>query len=97
MASYTEYETYMKKYKEEYGEQVVVLYQCGKFYEIYDANEGLVNIKELSELLNIQLTKRNKAKIKIDRSNFSMIGFPMQVLPRYINLLTNNQYTCYYV
>lgn len=93
MSLYEEYETYTKKYQEEYGVHVVVLYRCGSFYEIYSANDGLVDIKAISELLNIQVSRRNKAILNVDRSNFNMAGFPMFALKKFVNILVDNNYT----
>lgn len=90
---YQDYINYVKKYKEEYGEQCVVMYQCGSFYEVYSANDGLVNIKELSELLSVQLTRKTKAKLEVDTNNYNMLGFPVASLQKYSNILINNKYT----
>lgn len=90
---YDEYEQYVKKYKQEYGDNTVVLYRCGSFYEIYSANDGLVDIKYLSELLNIQVSRRNKAILEVDRSNFNMAGFPMFALKKFVNMLIEASFT----
>lgn len=89
---YDEYEYYTKKYKEEYGEKCVVLYQCGQFFEVYSANDGLVDIKTISELLNIQVSRRNKSILEVNRSNTLMAGFPMFALRKFINILVENNY-----
>jgi DNA mismatch repair protein MutS len=94
MASlYDEYESYVLKYKKEYGDNTVVLYQCGSFFEIYSSGDGEVRIKELSELLNIQLSRRNKAIIEVNRSNTLMAGFPDYTIEKYLNILVDNNYT----
>lgn len=90
---YDEYETYVKTYKQEYGENTIVLYRCGSFYEIYSANDGLVDIKYISELLNIQVSRRNKAILEVDRSNFNMAGFPMFALKKFVNMLIEASFT----
>ena len=58
-AIYDEYEGYVKKYKNEYGERVAVLLQCGSFYEVYSCDDGLVDIKMLGDILNMTVTKKN--------------------------------------
>ena len=90
---YEEYEDYVKRYQAEYGLKTIVLYRCGSFYEIYAINDGLVNIKEISELLNIQVSRRNKSSLEVDRSNCNMAGFPMFALKKFVNLLIEAGYT----
>ena len=93
MALYSEYEEYTKKYVKEYGPNTVVLYRCGGFYEIYSINDGLVDMKRISELLNIQVSRRNKAILEVNRSNTLMAGFPMYALQKFITILVNDNYT----
>lgn len=93
MSLYNEYESYVLKYTEEYGKHTVVLYRCGSFYEIYSINDGLVDIKALCELLNIQMSKRNKSIVEISRNNCLMAGFPAYTLQKFINILVNENYT----
>lgn len=90
---YDEYEGYVIKYKQEYGDNTIVLYRCGSFYEIYSANDGLVDIKGISELLNIQMSKKNKAILEVNRSNTLMAGFPMYTLQKFVNMLVAENYT----
>jgi DNA mismatch repair protein MutS len=94
MASlYDEYENYVKKAKEDYGPETVVLYRCGQFYEIYAIDDGLVDIKAISDLLNIQVSRRNKAILEVNRSNALMAGFPMFALRKFVTLLLQKNYT----
>lgn len=93
MSLYDEYETYLKQYKQEYGDYTVVLYQCGSFYEIYSCDDGEVDIRTLCNLLNIQISRRNKAILEVNRSNTMMAGFPDYCLSKFINILVDNQYT----
>lgn len=90
---YEEYTAYIQKYRDEYGPRTIVLYRCGSFYEIYSANDGLVDIKAVSELLNIQVSRRNKAILQVDRSNFNMAGFPTWALKKFVNILVSDNYT----
>lgn len=83
----------MKKYKEEFGDQTIVLYECGSFFEIYDDGQGLVNMKEIGELLNIIVSRRNKAILEVSRNNFEMAGFPSHSLKKFISILLSNNYT----
>jgi DNA mismatch repair protein MutS len=93
MALYDEYESYMNKYIKEYGKNTIVLYRCGSFYEIYSINDGLVDMKKICEILNIQMSKRNKAVIEVNRSNSLMCGFPMYTLHKFVALLIDENYT----
>jgi DNA mismatch repair protein MutS len=90
---YDEYEAYVKKYKAEFGDHTIVLYECGSFFEIYDDGRGLVNMKEVSELLNIVVSRRNKNIINVSRNNFEMAGFPSHSLKKFLNILLSNNYT----
>jgi len=90
---YDEYESYVKKYRDLYGERVIVLYMCGSFYEVYSIEDGLVNIKEISELLNIQISRRNKAILDVDRVNTMMAGFPVHAAKKFVSILVQNNYT----
>lgn len=90
---YDDYRDYVIKYKKEFGDNVIVLYECGSFFEIYDDGSGLVNMKEISELLNIIVSRRNKAIIDVSRNNFEMAGFPSHSLKKFINILLANNYT----
>lgn len=90
---YDEYENYVIKYKKEYGDDIVVFYRCGSFFEIYSANDGLIDMKKICDILNIQMSRRNKSIIEVNRSNTLMAGFPMYTLQKFTSLLINNNYT----
>ena len=91
---YDDYIEYVRKYKEEYGENTVVLMQVGSFYEAYTCGSGLVNLKALGELLNLQVTRRNKAILEVSKNNLEMMGFPAYILGKYVNILVQNNFTC---
>ena len=58
-----EYIEYQQKYEKIYGENTIVLYQNGSFFEIFglDNKDEKVGLpKEVSETLNIILTRKNK-------------------------------------
>lgn len=90
---YDEYESYVNTYKKQYGERTIVLYQCGSFYEIYSCGDGNVNIKDLCDLLNIQMSRRNKSILEVNRSNTLLAGFPEYTLNKFLNILVDNNYT----
>jgi DNA mismatch repair protein MutS len=79
-------------YKNEY-EKYLVLLQVGSFYELYSPIPNEIKLKEICELLNIILTKKNKNIEKISKSNPWMAGFPCNSLEKYLEILINNNYT----
>jgi DNA mismatch repair protein MutS len=90
---YDDYEAYLTKYKEEYGENTLVLMECGSFYELYDDGSKNTDLKQIGELLNIQVSRRNKAVIEVSRSNLEMAGFPSYTLKKFLDILVLNNYT----
>ena len=51
-------------FDKKYGENALVLMEIGTFFEVYEVNNEKVKIgkaKEIAELLNIQLTRKNKS------------------------------------
>ena len=84
------------EFEQKYGNNTLVLMQVGSFFEFYGVNnniEKIGNPEEVAELLNIQLTRRNKAIIENSRNNCLMAGFPCHALKRFINILLDNNYT----
>jgi DNA mismatch repair protein MutS len=91
-----DYLEYQIKYELIYGENTIVLMQVGSFFEFYGVNnetEKIGDPQKITELLNIQLTRRNKAILENSRSNCLMAGFPTHALKRFINILLLNNYT----
>ena len=81
-----------------YGENTIVLMQVGTFYECYgvdNENEQInnENLYKLSDILNIQLTRKNKNIKENSRKNPLMIGVNLYSLDKYIQFLLNNNYT----
>ena len=89
---YDEYEAFTKKYKQEYGPRTIVLEQVGSFFEIYSDGD-LIDMKEIGDILNIVISRKNKAIIEISRTNHLMAGFPLYTLKKFVNILVNNNYT----
>lgn len=87
------------KHESIYGSNTIVLMQVGHFYECYgvDNTEESVNsdnLHRLSDILNIQLTRKNKSILENSRKNPMMIGVNIYSIEKYIQLLLNNNYTC---
>jgi len=71
----------------------VVLMEVGTFFETYEAN-GIGKAREIANVLNIQLTKKNKSIPQVDVKNPLMAGFPNHALDRYLErLIEENKYT----
>lgn len=91
-----EYMDYHLTYQKKYGDKTVVLMEVGSFFEIYgvdNAKEKIVNIKEITEVLNITLSKKNKSCEDNSRKNCLMAGFPNVAISRYLPILLQNNYT----
>jgi len=71
----------------------LVLMEIGTFFEVYEAN-GVGKAKEVAELLNIQLTRKNKSIIEVDDKNPLLAGFPNHAIERYLQkLIDEEKYT----
>ena len=86
-----------KEFEKKYGENVVVLMEIGSFFEVYEVNNEELRIgkaKEVAELLNIQLTRKNKTILQNSIKNPIMAGFPSISLDRYLSrLVQTKKYT----
>ena len=86
------------KYAKKYGEHSIVLMQVGHFYEAYavdNDNERVNadNMYRLSDIMNIQLTRKNKSIAENSRGNPLMIGVNIYSIDKYIQILLNSFYT----
>ena len=55
-------------FDKKYGENALVLMEIGTFFEVYEVNnekEKIGKAKEIAELLNIQLTRKNKSILEV--------------------------------
>ena len=92
-----EYLNYHSKYSEKYGKKTIVLMMVGQFYEIYavindDIHVG-ADLNVISDILNIQISRRNKKIKEISYDNFLMAGFPDHAFLKFRNILLNHNYT----
>ena len=78
------------KLTEKFGD-CIVLYAVGSFYEIYSLSEEF--IQRIGDLLNIIVTRKNKSNPIVDRGNHYLCGFPTVSLPRFLNVLLQNNLT----
>jgi len=91
---YFELQEYFEK---RYGKNSIILIEIGSFFEIYEVNNDELKIgkaKEIAELLNIQLTKKNKSIAKNSVKNPLLAGVPTVSIDRYIaRLIALKKYT----
>jgi len=84
-------------FEEKYGPDTVVVMEVGSFYEVYGVDNSETKIgkpKEIAEILNLQLTRKNKSIKKNDAKNPLLCGFPTATFDRYIQrLVQENKYT----
>ncbi|MCK4738002.1 MAG: DNA mismatch repair protein, partial [Sulfurimonas sp.] len=81
-------------FEEKYGNDTVVFMEIGTFFEVYEVNnddEQIGKAKEIAELLNIQLTKKNKNIIENSDKNPLLAGVPAVSFERYLNRLISEQ------
>lgn len=93
---YTEYFQLTKKYSEEYGKNTVILMQVGAFFEIY----GLCSpekeytddspIQEVAEFCQLNIAEK---KYVYRSHSLVMAGFRDHTLEKYLQRITENQYT----
>ena len=90
-----EYDKYVKKYKNIYGQNTIVLIQLGSFFEIcadLNDNTGETDIHHIcDDILSIAVGKKS---IKSDtNTEYLMAGFPMISQEKHISNLLKNDYT----
>ncbi len=81
-------------FEEKYGEDTVVFMEIGTFFEVYEVNNDDMQVgkaKEMAELLNIQLTKKNKNIVENSVKNPLLAGVPAVSFERYLNRLIQEQ------
>ena len=81
-------------FEEKYGQDTVVFMEIGTFFEVYEVNnddEQIGKAKEIAELLNIQLTKKNKNIVENSDRNPLLAGVPAVSFERYLSRLISEQ------
>jgi DNA mismatch repair protein MutS len=89
----SEYISSHNEYIKKYGEKTVVLMQVGSFFEMYMTNNAGPNLKEISQMLNIVCTKKDKSVLEVSIKNPYMLGFPLVASDKFITILIQNGYT----
>ena len=96
MSLVEDYFQLQKKYESKYGTNTIVLLEKGSFYEVYGIDNDLEQsgqASNVSQVLNIQLTKANK---KIEANNVHnplMTGFPTISFKKNLKVLLEAGYT----
>ena len=84
-------------FEKKYGKDALVLIEIGTFFEVYEVNNDTLKVgkaKEIAELLNIQLTRKNKNILENSVSNPLLAGVPTVSLERYLaRLIGTKKYT----
>jgi DNA mismatch repair protein MutS len=83
-----------KMFEAKYGKNTVVLMEIGTFFEVYEVNNEELQIgkaREIAELLNIQLTRKNKNIIENSKENPLMAGVPSIALEKHLSRIINEQ------
>lgn len=91
-----DYVTELARLRARYGvnEKLALLYQVGSFFELYASNEDeMVALGEVAGLMNVVLTRKNKAVAAISRGNPGLVGFPVGALPKYLPVLVGADFT----
>jgi DNA mismatch repair protein MutS len=83
--------------EQKYGSDTIVFMEIGTFFEVYEVNnekEQIGKAKEIAELLNIQLTRKNKNILHNDRKNPLMAGVPSVSFEKHLSrILQKEKYT----
>jgi DNA mismatch repair protein MutS len=86
-----------KYYERKYGKDTVVLMEIGTFFEVYEVDNEKLQIgksKEIAELLNIQLTRKNKNILENSVENPLMAGVPAISFEKHLSrIIAEEKYT----
>ncbi len=93
-----DYLDYQDEYSHKYGENTCVLMQVGHFFEAYAVDNekeksNSDNMYKMANIMNIQMTRKNKSILENSRKNPLMIGVNLLSVEKYIQILLNKNYT----
>jgi DNA mismatch repair protein MutS len=84
-------------FENRYGVDTIIFMEIGTFFEVYEVRNDSVQIgkaKEMAELLNIQLTKKNKNIVENSIKNPLLAGVPAISFDRYLSrVIQESRYT----
>lgn len=81
-------------FEKRYGRDTIVLMEVGSFFEVYgvdNVHKQIGKPKEVAEVLNIQLTRKNKIIKENSVKNPLMAGFPSAAFDRYVQKLVHEK------
>lgn len=100
---YDEYAAALNDVRTRHGSHSIVLIEVGSFFEMYAvtdaeataARTGLSEseMRRVCDLMEIQMTKKNKSTPEVGKSNPFMAGFPSFMLDKYVDALVSEGYT----
>lgn len=94
---YDDYINYTNEYRAKYGHDTVVFLQVGDFFELYavqnEEESAGADIFRIGDLCNLQVTRKNKSLPENSRSNPYMAGFPLPIVQKHVQTLTQHNYT----
>lgn len=83
-----------KEYEDKYGKgKCLVIMEVGAFYETYATDTEGPDLLEISALLNVVRTRKDKSAPEISREAPYMLGFQKASEARHVNTLIANNYT----
>lgn len=96
---YDDYAKTSRDYRKKYGVKAIVLIEVGSFYELYavadpsDMELGETDLRDACQILDIQVTKKNKSNPDSGPGNPFMAGFPSFMIDKYTEILVSSGYT----
>ena len=67
--------------------------EIGKFFESYATKDKGYNLNEISKIIGVIKSNKDKSKNKVDMKTPDFVGFPINSLVDKLQLLTDNGFT----
>ena len=87
-----EYKTYQQNLESKYGHNSVVLLMVGSFYEMYAVSNQFGKVEEVSKILNILQTRKDKSQPHSSYNPY-LCGFPVHSLGKHLLKLLQSRFT----
>ena len=100
MTSIDDYIDYQLDAEKKYGQNTVVFYENGSFYELYGVDNDKEKVgqpKRVSEILNIAITRKSKKILENSRKNPLLVGVPVAHADKHIKSLIGSGFTIVFV
>jgi len=92
-----QYFIYQEEMTKVFGNKTIVFMEIGKFFESYSINilnkKRGYNLNEISKIIGVIKSSKDKNKSKIDANITYFVGFPINSLVDKLQLLTENGFT----